>query len=760
MKKILLCILGCGDLLTISAVGEPDFDTKLTAAVIISLLFLISLVIIVFAIRSFRTSYSRVKLMLISLVLGLCVITAGMVLYRVERNELLDKFYREIEIIATEKVNQVEHWRVDNDLTRLTIGNPRFVYRAVEILKNPLDSVNIQLTALWSASFADHHEYDNFAMLDSSGQPFVCLKNSYKTNDYEREFARLALTRKKAVFSNIYRSDDDSLAISVFIPVTGKDADSLFKGVLHFRKSPKKYLLPLISYWPSERKSAETLLYTFDNDSAYFISQLRFKKNSVLTGISLKQTEKPVVKAILGFVGRVEGIDYRDVEVLAVSYKIPDSNWGIVAKIDKSEYDSELHFLQFIIASISIFLSLLSGFIMYFFVQIIRRKNLEREIDNQLKLNQMSNELVASEEKYRHLFDAMPVGCALHEMVVDENGKAVDYRFLNLNPVFEKLTGLKESVIVNRTLKEVLPESEYQFIDFYAPVALEGKTIYFEQYSAGLNKHFEIFAYSPQKGMFVTMFNDISLRKEAEEKIRNINTELEEKIEERTADLRLANKELESFSYSVSHDLRAPLRAIEGFSTALFEDYNEKIDQTGQDYLQRIRKAANHMSALIDDFLNLSRISRKEMEFTEVDLSRIVTELADNLKNGEPERKIELIIQPGLFVTGDIGMMTILMNQFLTNAFKFTKGKDNAIIQFKKADKRGNEYFCLEDNGAGFDPAYAEKLFIPFQRLHSNIEFPGTGIGLAIAQRIIAKHGGELFAEGELNKGARFYFKI
>lgn len=376
------------------------------------------------------------------------------------------------------------------------------------------------------------------------------------------------------------------------------------------------------------------------------------------------------------------------------------------------------------------------------------------------KRAELKESLRESEQKYRKLFDAMPVGCALHEMLIDQNGKAADYRFINLNPAFEKLTGMDNSAVTGKTLKEVLPVSEHQFVDFYAPVALEGKNIFFEQYSSALNKYFEIFAYSPQPGMFVTMFNDITSRKAAEEIIKNINIELEEKVKERTADLTFANKELESFSYSVSHDLRAPLRAIEGFSTALFEDYYTEIDQTGQDYLQRIRKAANHMSQLIDDFLNLSRISRKELEIVEINLSNMVTEAAINLKKSEQNRDIELVIQPNLQATGDITTLTILINQLLTNAFKFTINKPKAIIKFGQTTINGEDYYYIEDNGAGFDQNYADKLFVPFQRLHSNSEFPGTGIGLAIAQRIIIKHGGKVFAEGKVEQGASFYFKI
>ena len=219
------------------------------------------------------------------------------------------------------------------------------------------------------------------------------------------------------------------------------------------------------------------------------------------------------------------------------------------------------------------------------------------------------------------------------------------------------------------------------------------------------------------------------------------------------------NKELEAFSYSVSHDLRAPLRAIDGFSQALLEDYHDLLDEQGQDFLTRVRVASQRMASLIDDILKLSRISRTEMRYTTVNLSAIASAIATELQDMDIERKVEFIIQPNIIVKGDANLFGIVMENLLNNAYKFT-GNKSGKIEFGKTTHEGNPVFFVRDNGVGFDMAYANKLFVPFQRLHRDDEFEGIGIGLATVQRIIHRHGGHIRAEGEVDKGATFYFTI
>lgn len=240
----------------------------------------------------------------------------------------------------------------------------------------------------------------------------------------------------------------------------------------------------------------------------------------------------------------------------------------------------------------------------------------------------------------------------------------------------------------------------------------------------------------------------------------NARDELEKRVQERTTQLATINQELEAFCYSVAHDLRAPLRGIDGFSQALLEDYQDKLDSDGQDYLQRVRAASQRMSVLIDDLLNLSRVTRTEMQKEQLNLSAIAKSVAADLQTGEPDRAVEFVIAEDLFATGDSRLLRVAMENLLGNAWKYTSRHGRARIEFGASQHDGKPAYFVRDDGAGFDPRHAARLFGAFQRLHANAEFPGTGIGLATVQRIVRRHGGNIWAEAAIEQGATFSFTL
>ena len=248
--------------------------------------------------------------------------------------------------------------------------------------------------------------------------------------------------------------------------------------------------------------------------------------------------------------------------------------------------------------------------------------------------------------------------------------------------------------------------------------------------------------------------------KEAEDQVRVINSELEPRIKERTLQLEVVNKELEAFSYSISHDLRVPLRALEGFSSALIQDYGNNFDEQAKHYIMRIQEASQRMKQLIEDLLNLSRISRQNMTLHQVDLSLLAEQICDNLEFEFSGQNAEKQIAPNLVVRADPNLMRIVLENLLHNAFKYSSKQSKSVIELGMLDQNGEQVYYVRDNGAGFDMVYADKLFTPFQRLHGAKEFCGTGIGLTIVQRIIARHGGRIWAEAVVNRGATFYFTI
>jgi PAS domain S-box-containing protein len=337
------------------------------------------------------------------------------------------------------------------------------------------------------------------------------------------------------------------------------------------------------------------------------------------------------------------------------------------------------------------------------------------------------------------------------------------------NTAYEAFLGVSKERIVGKSVYEVFPgdlAAKYYEMDS-ALFRQPGKQVYEWQMTfADGSRHDVIFnkaTYFNSDGTLgglVAAMVDITQRRRAEEEVRRLNAELEQRVFERTAQLEATVKELEAFSYSVSHDLRGPLRGINGWSSALLEDCGDQLDERGRRHLDVIRSETLRMGKLIDDLLELSRVTRVDMIRERVDLSALARSITERLQGMEPGRKVEFAIHEGSTAYGDARLLEVMLANLLENAWKFTGKHASARIEFGRTEMGGQPVHFVRDDGAGFNMAHAGKLFGGFQRLHSRSEFPGTGVGLATVQRIVYRHGGKVWAEAEVEKGATFYFTL
>ncbi len=387
-------------------------------------------------------------------------------------------------------------------------------------------------------------------------------------------------------------------------------------------------------------------------------------------------------------------------------------------------------------------------------------KEVMHEVEVEREQQRAEHSLQVSEARYRRLFETAQDGILILDA---DTGQITD-----VNPYLIKMLGYPQEYFVGKKLWEIgtFKDSEASKSTF-----LELQTQGYVRYEdlpleasdeRRVDVEFVSNVYTVgEKKVIQCNIRNITRRKQAEAKVRLLNEELEQRLQDRTVQLQVLNKEAENFNYSIAHDLRAPLRWIGGFAQALEEGYASKLDAEGQEFIQKIRASTEHMGALLDGLIEVARFSRTDITRTAVDLTATVRRVAAELQQDDPERQVEWIVAEGIAANGDPRLLQRVLGNLLNNAYKFTAKRVPARVQFgvmPQAD--GRVAYFVRDNGMGFDRAYADRLFGAFQRLHGAKEYPGTGIGLAAVERIIHRHGGHVWAEGTENTGATFYFTL
>jgi PAS domain S-box-containing protein len=515
-------------------------------------------------------------------------------------------------------------------------------------------------------------------------------------------------------------------------------------GLLVFRLDPAALLGDgSMGGWPTNSPSGETLLLARQGDQALFLNRTRRPGAPVLS-LPLERRDLVGVQALLSPDGLKLGVDYRGVPSVGLSHWVKRMPWVVMVKLDRDEYLLPVRRLMLTYAGLGgLFLVVTAAFLATWY----QRERAEwgrleaegRALGRQLELlSRYGNDIV---------------------LVLDAGGQVVEANDRAVAAYQYDREQLCRMNINDLRAPETRGDFQGQFERVQHDSNIRFKTRHMRRDGSGFPVEVSSMAFDLEGRTLVqSVIRDITAQHEYEAKIRSMNEQLEQRVLERTAQLETAFREMEAFSYSVSHDLRAPLRGIDGFSHALQEDYADRLDPRGLHYLSRIRGGAQRMGQIMDDLLDLSRLSRHELTRTTVDLSAQARQILQALEQQEPRRGVELAVQDGLQAQADPRLMSMVLGQLLNNAWKFTRKRANPRIEFGATG--ADATFFVRDNGAGFDMTYAGKLFQAFQRLHDPAEYPGTGIGLAITQRILLRHGGRVWAEAAVGQGATFFFNL
>jgi len=694
-------------------------------------------------------------LIIIFCLLSLGIALTGYFYYERQQSLLKQAKQEELAAIVDLKIEQIVAWRDEKIADATTFMEDRFLAERVNewLSGNPApglrEEILHRLEGLKSA-----YQFIGVFLIDIHGEVRAAIPpESAPLCSVSKSLVNEALRTKRVVFSDLYRDEQTwEVHLSILSPLlVHRGPDLVTVGVILIRIDPYQFLYPLAQSWPAPSQSAEIVLVRREGDEVIYLNELRHQKNAPLTlRRSLNEPGLPAALAARGRQGIFEGIDYRGVPVVGALGQVPETPWFFVGKIDTQEIYAPLQERVRIILSVVLLLIVGSGIS----VILAWRNQQARFYQQQYEMEREGRVLSQRYEYLTRYANDIILAADAEMRIVEANDRAVaSYGYPR-----EELLGLRLTDLHSPEERDLLADRMRQ------AVAQEGLVFEARQLRKdGATFPVEISSRLLEVGgeqFYQKIIRDISERKQAEEEIRQLNEELEKRVRQRTAQLEAAVRELEAFSYSISHDLRAPLRAMAGFSRMVQEEYAASLDAEGRRLLQVIQSNAQLMGQLIDDLLAFSRLGRQELKIEAIYLEDMARQVAGELKGQAPNRQVDLTIKTMPAAKGDSSMIKQVLVNLLSNAFKFTRFKETAVIEVGGWVEDPENIYYIKDNGAGFNMEYAGKLFGVFQRLHRSDEFEGTGVGLAIVQRIVQRHGGRVWAQGKPQEGATFYFAL
>jgi len=743
---------------------------------------------------------------LIFFLLAIGIVTVGYISYRNYETRYRVQMERQLSAIQELKVGELVRWRQERFAdAAVFFKNPAFSALVRRFFDQPADADAQRQLLDWLGKYPENYHYNQIRLVDDRAISRMTIPvGRPPASSFISERIREVQRSGQIMFQDLYRSaQDQRVYMAVIVPILDESEGNRSLGALIFRIDPQIYLYPFIERWPTPSQTAETILVRREGNDALFLNDLKFKTNAPLNlRVSLRNTRFSVASAVLGKSGIVEGRDYCGCLSIAAVGAVPDSPWFLVARMDAEEVYAPLRgrYWEMVVTIGVLLLGAGGGMGLVWWHQRVRFYRDQAESAESLR---------ESELRFRILFDLANDGI----MVLDSDG-----RLISVNQSFAQMHGYCVAEMSGMTLKDLdAPDSMQRKPERMARL-LAGESLTFDvehyhkdghifplEVSASLmsigkqsliqcihrditeRKQAEAVQSQSRKAALNMMRDAIEARDQAEQmsralhqsgaEIRELNLSLEQRVLNRTAELRAANQELDAFAYTVSHDLRQPLRAMSGFSQALVEDCGKTLPGEAQKHLDEIILASWQMGELIDGLLRLARSTRGELNYKNVDISALAVRLLSELEAVEPNRRVAWAVEPGLTAWGDERLIEAMLANLLSNAWKYTAKTPQPKIEVGMMKHRSNEVmdkgqnsgagptqhstvFFVRDNGAGFDMKHAAKLFQPFQRLHREDEFPGIGIGLATVQRIVHRHGGTIRATSAPGQGATFCFNL
>lgn len=680
---------------------------------------------------------------------ALAVGITAMLYLRSETRNFKTSIREQLESISELKEKQITWWiterRNDAEVLKTNIFLQKEAQKLISGTATATEKKELQDVM---TSYILNYDNCSYGLFDPRGRLYSAYPSNISFQDITAypDFKR-AIQTGETVFSDLNYDTltiglkDHDIHLRFWIPIVSKsDPQQTIRGMWLIQIDPGKFLYPLIQSWPTPSKSAETLLIRLEGNDVVYLNELRHQKDSsIKLRKSVNQNPNlPAAKATKGYEGAFEGVDYRGIPVLSVIRNIKVNDWYLISKVDLDEIYAPLRIKGWQTGGAFAFLFLISSYIIGMLIK--RRGDAEG-----LRLA----------KEWKTTFDAVNDVIWLLDR---------DYKIARANAATRDWFSLSSEEVVGSYCWEIVHNSESPHQD--CPFNLMLDTGQRAEAEIQLIDRWALVTLDPimdskqQIIGVVHSIRDITIQKTAQAEIQALNESLEERVRVRTAQLEASNKELEAFSYSVSHDLRAPLRAIDGWSMVLLEDYGDELSVHAKQHFERTRSEIQKMGHLIDTLIQLSRVTRIDMSMHKTNLSQIARDIYERLMQENPQRNVSIRIEPGIIVSADSNLMEIVLNNLLSNAFKFTSKLKRAQIEFGKSMLDKNECYFIRDNGVGFDMKYIDKLFGTFQRLHKSTEFVGTGIGLAMVKRIINRHGGNVWAESVPNEYTVFYFTL